>query len=70
MFNAIGMEWLFKGLEQYSYITKRSIVFKAIAVAAMFVLIRKDSDYVWYGVLSVFAASASKFTVVSVSSPS
>lgn len=59
LFNAIGMEWLFKGLEQYSYITKRSIVFKAIAVAAMFVLIRKDSDYVWYGVLSVFAASAS-----------
>ena len=59
LFNAIGMEWLFKGLEYYSYITKRSIVFKTIAVVAMFFLIHDHHDYVWYGVLSIFAASAS-----------
>ena len=59
LFNAIGMEWLFKGLEYYSYITKRSIIFKTIAVAAMFFLIQDHNDYVWYGILSIFAASAS-----------
>ena len=57
--SAIGMEWLYKGLEKYSYITIRSIVFKLIAMIAMFLLIHKQSDYVVYGGISVFAASAS-----------
>ena len=29
-FNAIGMEWLYKALEQYTYITVRSIIFKHV----------------------------------------
>ena len=28
--NAIGMEWLYKALEQYTYITVRSLVLKAV----------------------------------------
>ena len=35
LFNVIGMEWLYKGLEQYSYITIRSIAFKAIGLILM-----------------------------------
>ena len=31
LFNAIGMEWLYKALEQYTYITVRSVIFKFIA---------------------------------------
>lgn len=58
-FNAIGMEWLYKGLEQYTYITIRSIIFKLIAFVGMFLLIHQKSDYVMYGVLSIFASSAS-----------
>ena len=57
--SAIGMEWLYKGLEQYVYITVRSIIFKFIAVAAMFMLVHQKSDYVIYGGISIFAASAS-----------
>lgn len=59
IFNALGMEWLYKGLEQYTYITVRSVTFKLIALIAMIVLIRRKSDYVIYGGLSVFASSAS-----------
>ncbi len=36
LFNAIGMEWLYKALEQYTYITIRSMLFKLVAVIAMF----------------------------------
>lgn len=39
-FNAIGMEWLYKALEQYTYITIRSVIFKFIALIAMFLLIK------------------------------
>lgn len=59
LFNSIGMEWLYKGLEQYTYITMRSVIFKLIAFIAMFVLIHEKDDYVIYGGLTIFAASAS-----------
>lgn len=59
LFNAIGMEWLYKALEQYSYITVRSILFKFVALIAMFALIHQKSDYVIYGGISILASSAS-----------
>lgn len=58
-FNAVGMEWLFKALEQYAYITIRSIAFKFIALIVMFLLIREQSDYVIYGGITILAGSAS-----------
>lgn len=57
--NTLGIEWLYKGLEQYTYITFRSMFFKIIALAAMFLLVHQQSDYVIYGGISIFAASAS-----------
>ena len=59
LFNTIGMEYLYKGLEQYGYITIRSIVFKFIAFGALFLLVKTKDDYVIYGAISIFAASAS-----------
>ena len=56
---SIGMEWLYKALEQYTYITLRSVLFKFIALIMMFLLIHKKSDYLLYGGISIFAASAS-----------
>ncbi|MDO0824927.1 flippase [Desulfosporosinus nitroreducens] len=58
-FNTIGVEWLYKALEHYTYITLRSIIFKFVALVAMFALIHQQSDYVIYGGISIFAASAS-----------
>lgn len=57
--NALGMEWLYKALEQYTYITIRSLIFKAIALIAMFLFVKEQKDYLVYGGISVFAASAS-----------
>lgn len=58
-FTSIGMEWLYKALEQYTYITVRSIVFKAISVVAMFFLVHAKEDYVIYGGITIMASSAS-----------
>lgn len=57
--NAMGVEWLYKALEQYTYITFRSIIFKFIALIAMFIFVHQKSDYIKYGAISIFAASAS-----------
>lgn len=58
LLSAVGMEWLYKALEQYAYITLRSILFKLIALIAMFILIHKKDDYVIYGGITVFASGA------------
>lgn len=60
--SAVGMEWLYKGLEKYMYITIRSVIFKFIALIAMFALIHSKTDYVLYGCITVFASSASYVT--------
>lgn len=57
--NAMGAEWLYKAMEEYSYIAIRSIAFKAIALAAMFLLVREKQDYVIYGGITILASSAS-----------
>ncbi|MBR6403308.1 MAG: flippase [Eubacterium sp.] len=58
-FNMIGIEYLYRGLEQYSYITIRSLIFKALGLVLMFILVRKRSDVEMYGAITIFAASAS-----------
>ena len=58
-FETIGVEWLYKGLEEYSYITYRSIFFKIVALAATFLLVHTGADYVKYGAITILAASAS-----------
>ena len=55
----LGVEWLYQALEEYSYITIRSLIVKCISVVLTFILIRERDDYIWYGVLTIFGSSAS-----------
>ena len=57
--NSIGVEWFYQSIEEYSYITVRSIAFKIIAVVLTFVLIHQLEDYIWYGFITIFTTSAS-----------
>lgn len=57
--NAIGMEWVYQALEEYSYIAIRSIIFRLISVVLTFVLIESYDDYVMYAFLTVSVSLAS-----------
>ena len=57
--NALGMEWLYKGLEQYTYITCSSLLLKIISLVLIFVLVHTSADYKAYAIIVVFATSAS-----------
>ena len=59
LFYDIGVDWLYKAKEQYSYITKVSLLFKFISVVLMLVLVKSSDDYVIYGGITIFAAAAS-----------
>lgn len=54
-FNTIGVDWLYKGLEKYRYITCCSLFFKVIGLLATFLLVRSESDYVIYGGITILA---------------
>ena len=55
--NAIGVNWLYQALEQYDYITIRSVLFKIASVVLMFLFVKSEGDYVIYGAITVFAAA-------------
>lgn len=57
--NAIGLQWFYQALEQYDYITVRSVIFKIISMILLFLLVRDSSDYVIYGMISVLALAGS-----------
>lgn len=42
------IEWLYKGLEDFKYITVRSIAVKALFAVSVFVFVRQPGDYVLY----------------------
>ena len=43
--NVFLIEWFYKGMEEFRYITLRSIVVKALYVAAVFLFVRDRKDY-------------------------
>lgn len=59
IFNVLGVDWLYRALEQYSYITIRSIIFKCLALVMLLVMVKSTDDYVLYGAISVFASVGS-----------
>lgn len=55
----LGVEWVYEAMEMYAYITIRSIAFKIVSVALIFLMVNDQDDYLIYGVLTIFTASAS-----------
>ena len=51
VFNFLLIEWFYKGLEDFKYITVRTIIVKCIYVISVFVFIHNSDDYVIYYIL-------------------
>lgn len=54
----IGVEWFFQAVEDYKFITIRSVIVKIIAVILIFTLVNDATDTNIYGYITVFAISA------------
>ena len=51
---SFGVEWFYQSIEQYGYITIRSIIVKLIGLVLMFLLVHNAQDYRIYGAIVVF----------------
>ena len=55
LFTALGLDWLYGGMEDYKYITTRAIVFQIISVALLFIFVHRPEDYLKYASIAVFS---------------
>ena len=58
IFNAFTIEWLFRGIQNFKFITNRSILIRCIYVIAVFAFVRNKNDVMIYYLLSVFTIVA------------
>jgi len=64
LFNFLLVEWLFKGIEDFKFITIRSVIIKCLYVIAVFVFVRKADDYLVYFTLMTLMVVANAFVNV------
>ena len=57
LFTTLGADWLNTAMEDFRYITIRTVAFQVIAIVLMFSMVRKPSDYMIYAVIMVIATS-------------
>ena len=54
IFNLFLIEWFFQGIQQFKYITIRSIIVRSIYVISIFLFVRtKDDSVIYYGLSSL-----------------
>lgn len=53
--NVAGLNWMYSALEEYDYITIRSIAFKFISLILMFIFVHNPSDGYIYALITVLA---------------
>lgn len=59
VFNAVTVDWLYQGLENYRFIAWRNLAFKTVSLALLFLLVRNGEDILWVAAVGVFANSGS-----------
>ncbi len=59
IFNTIGIGWFYSAIEEYGYITLRSIIFQIINIAFLFLFVKTKEDIYLYAFMNVIAAVGS-----------
>lgn len=52
--NIFSIDWFYQGIEEYSYITIRNIVFKILSIILIFIMVKNSDDYIIYGGINIF----------------
>lgn len=52
---AIGCDWFYQGVEEFKYITIRSLLVKFLSLIALFVFVKSENDIYVYAILIVIA---------------
>ena len=53
LLSCISFDWFYQGVEDFKYITIRSIVVRVISIACLFIFVRSENDVLSYAVLTI-----------------
>lgn len=59
LFSTLGINWLYSAVEDYAYITVRSIIFQFISLGLLFLFVKTKDDYIKYAAISVISSVGS-----------
>ncbi len=54
-FNAIGVAWFYQAIEDFKYITIRSLIVRIVSLVALFVFVKDKDDLFYYAAILVIA---------------
>lgn len=57
VFTTLGTDWLNTAMEDFQYITIRSLLFQVLSLILLFAFIHKPDDYIKYAAISVISSS-------------
>ena len=61
LFNFLSVDWFFQGIEDYKYITIRTVSIKILSTLFLFIFVKKNSDIYIYSIIVVFSLVGSNF---------
>ena len=56
-FNTIGCSWFFQAMEDFMYITIRSLIVKILSILLLFSLVRTESDILLYAIVLIIGSA-------------
>lgn len=59
MTTTLNIEWFYNIIEDYTYITLRSVFFQLISLIALFVFVKSKNDYYIYALITVLSSTGS-----------
>ena len=57
LFTTLGADWLNTAMEDFKYITIRTVFFQLVALTLMFIFVKKPEDYLIYAAITVLSTS-------------
>ena len=61
LFTTLGADWLNQAMEDFKYITLRTVTFQLISLLLMFIFVHKPEDYMKYVIISLVSSSGASF---------
>ena len=59
LFTTLGTDWLNSAMEDFRYITLRTVGFQILSLALLFAFVRTPDDYIKYAIITVISGSGS-----------
>lgn len=59
LFTTLGMDWFYAALEDFKYITLRSVFFQAISLVFLFIFVKTKDDILWYTAFGIISSVGS-----------